>query len=102
MELVEVRVSCPSEAVAEEIGRAAVDARLAACAHVAPLRSVYRWEGAVRRDEEWSLSLKSCAELFDPLADLIRSTHPYDLPAIMSHGCGADGATAAWIVEATS
>ena len=101
MKLVEVRVSCPSEGVAEAIGRAAVEARLAACAHLTPIRSVYRWQGAVHEETEWSASLKSRTELFDRLADLIRGAHPYDLPAIMSHPCGADDATAAWIVEVT-
>lgn len=101
MELLEVRVSCPSESVAEDIGRAAVDAQLAACAHIAPIRSVYRWEGAIHADTEWSVNLKSRADLFDGLADLIRGAHPYDLPAIMSHRCGADDATAAWIREVT-
>ena len=101
MELLEVRVSCPSEAVAEAIGRAAVDAQLAACAHLTPIRSVYRWEGAIHEDMEWSVSLKSRGELFDRLADLIRGVHPYELPAIMSHPCGADDATAAWIEKVT-
>ena len=102
MELIEVRVSCPSEAVAEQIGRAAVEAGLCACAHVSPLRSIYRWQGDIHEEAEWTLNLKSRAELFHRLATLIRGAHPYELPAIMSHPCGADDATAAWIVEATS
>ena len=102
MELIEVRVSCASEEQAAAIGRAAVEVRLAACAHVSPLRSVYRWQRGIHEDGEWSLSLKSRAALFDRLAALIRERHPYDLPAIMSHPCNADDATAAWIVEETS
>jgi periplasmic divalent cation tolerance protein len=101
MELVEVGVSCPSEANAMEIGANAVRAHLAACAHVSALRSVYRWQGEVHEDAEWSLSLKSRDDLFERLAELIRNGHPYELPAIMSHPCGADEATAAWIDEVT-
>ena len=84
MDLVEVRVSCPSEDVAAEIGRAAVEARLAACAHVSPLRSVYRWRGEVHEDAEWSPVLRSRRDLLPRLAALIRQRHPYELPAIMS------------------
>jgi periplasmic divalent cation tolerance protein len=100
--LIEVRVSCPDEATADRIGRAAVEARLAACAHIAPIQSIYRWQGEVHEDPEWSLTLKTRAPLADRLADHIRRAHPYELPAIMSHPCGADDATAAWILESTS
>ena len=102
MEPIEVNVSCPDEDLAKRIGRAAVEARLVACAHIAPIRSVYRWEGAVHDHPEWSLALKSRAEHFGRLAGLIRNLHPYDLPAIMSHPCGADRATADWIADETS
>lgn len=102
MGLIEVRVSCPSAAVAGDIGHAAVEAGLAACAHIAPLRSIYRWAGAVHEATEWSLSLRSRADRFDELAKLIRQNHPYELPAITAHACTADRATTAWVTEATS
>jgi periplasmic divalent cation tolerance protein len=102
MELMEVRVSCPTEAIAGTIGRAAVEAQLCACAHIAQVRSIYRWQGEVREDSEWSLTLRTRADLVQRLRVLIREAHPYDLPAIMSHPCEADAATTDWIVEATS
>ena len=101
MDVVELRVSCPDEAVGRKIGRAAVEARLAASAHVWPIRSIYRWKGAVHEAGEWSLSLKTRGDLFERLAALVREAHPYELPAIMSHPCDADAPTAAWIAEIT-
>ncbi len=55
----------------------------------------------MHEDPEWTLNLKSRAEMFGRLATLIREAHPYDLPAIMSHPCGFDDAAAAWIAEVT-
>jgi periplasmic divalent cation tolerance protein len=101
IDLIELRVSCPDETTAGRIGRAAVEARLAACAHVAQVRSVYRWQGEVHESAEWTLTLRSRAPLFDRLAELIRGRHPYELPAIMSYPCAADDATAAWIAGST-
>jgi periplasmic divalent cation tolerance protein len=102
MNIAEIRVSCPDEATADEIGAAAVEARLAACAHVTPLRSIYRWEGRVERATEYAVSLKTRNDLAERVADLIRQRHSYDLPAIMVHPCRSDEATARWIIEETS
>jgi periplasmic divalent cation tolerance protein len=47
-DLILVSVTCPDVATAERIGRAAVEARLAACCHVGPShRSVFRWKGGI-------------------------------------------------------
>lgn len=102
MELIEVHVSCPDEELAGKIARLAVDARLAACAHILPMRSIYRWKDEVEDEGEWSVSLKSRSDLFERLSSLIREAHSYELPAIMWRPCGADAETAAWIAEVTS
>jgi periplasmic divalent cation tolerance protein len=102
MNLVEIRVSCPDLAVADAIGAAAVEARVAACAHVTPLRSIYRWEGRVERAEEYAVSLKTREDLADRVAALIRDRHPYDLPTIMIHPCRSDEPTAKWIAAETT
>jgi periplasmic divalent cation tolerance protein len=85
MEPLEIEVTCPDEAVADAIARAAVAARLAACVWVIPgVTAVYRWQGAVETAPEVLLRLKSRADLFDRLCALIRAQHPYELPAIVA------------------
>jgi len=43
-----VLVTCGSEEEALKIANALVDARLAACVSlIAPIRSIYRWEGKI-------------------------------------------------------
>jgi periplasmic divalent cation tolerance protein len=83
-EVWEVEVSCPDAGVAREIGRAAVEARLAACANVGgPVESVYRWEGRIVEEPEAMLRLKTRGALFAALADFIAARHPYAVPAIL-------------------
>jgi periplasmic divalent cation tolerance protein len=65
------------------IGRAAVEARLAACANLVDgVRSVYWWEGAVQEGREAVLILKTTAERLDDLIARIKALHSYDVPCI--------------------
>ena len=84
-ELIEVWVTCPDNDIALAIANAAVEARLAACANIVPgITSVYRWEGELVRDREYSVVLKTRAVLFDRLSAAIRAEHPYEVPAIIA------------------
>ena len=70
---------------AERIARALVDVRLAACVQIdGPITSIYRWEGAVAQGEEWRLTAKTRASLFDEVARVIRREHSYQLPEIIA------------------
>ncbi len=70
---------------AEEIAESVVGARLAACASVVPgVRSVYRWQGAIHRDEEALLVIKTTEERLAALVEHIRGVHPYDVPEIIA------------------
>jgi periplasmic divalent cation tolerance protein len=68
-----------------ELGRAAVEARLAACAHVAgPVASTYWWEGGIERAEEWLILLKLPAGRLDELTAFLTERHSYDEPEIVA------------------
>jgi periplasmic divalent cation tolerance protein len=70
---------------AERIARALVERRLAACVNVVPgLVSVYRWKGAVERDEERLLVIKTRRDRFDALREAIASLHPYEVPELVA------------------
>ncbi|WP_377273230.1 divalent-cation tolerance protein CutA [Peterkaempfera sp. SMS 1(5)a] len=70
---------------AEELARAAVEARVAGCAQIdGPIRSVYWWEGAVQVDMEWRVLYKLPADRFDDLERIIKETHTYETPEIIS------------------
>src|SRR5260370_36400040 len=64
-----------------ELSRAAVESRLAACAQVAgPVASMYWWDGALERTEEWLVLFKLPADRYDELAAFITEQHSYDEP----------------------
>lgn len=75
----------PDADIAGELARGLVEAGLAACVNVlAPCRSVYRWQGAVREDGEVPLFIKTTAELYPALETYLRNRHPYELPEIVA------------------
>jgi len=68
---------------ASRLGRALVEARLAACATViAGARSVYWWEGKLAEASEAVLILKTQPARLDALVTRLRALHSYDCPCI--------------------
>ena len=80
-----VLTNLPDRAAAERIAELLVEQRLAACVNVlAPCRSVYRWKGALQRDEEHPMLIKTTAERYPALEQALRAAHPYELPEIVA------------------
>jgi len=80
-----VFTNLPERAAAERLADLLVEKRLAACVNIlAPCRSVYRWQGAVRHDEEHPMLIKTTAERYPALEQALRSGHPYELPEIIA------------------
>jgi periplasmic divalent cation tolerance protein len=69
---------------ADEIARQLVEERLAACVNLLPIRSVYRWKGAIAQEPEVTLLIKVSAERVDALVQRLRALHPYELPEILA------------------
>jgi periplasmic divalent cation tolerance protein len=80
-----VQTTTDSRSEAMELARAAVAARLAACAQVAgPIASTYWWEGEMERAEEWLVMLKLPADRYADLCALLTRLHSYDEPEIIA------------------
>ena len=79
-----VYVNTADRAEARRIGRAMVDARLAAAANIIPeISSIFHWQGEVRDRSEAMLVLKTKSELVDEIVDKVRSLHSYECPPII-------------------
>jgi periplasmic divalent cation tolerance protein len=75
----------PSAEVGDALARKLVEARHAACVNrLGPLRSTYRWQGAIHVDEEHQLLIKTTREAVDRVRDLVRSEHPYEVPELIA------------------
>jgi periplasmic divalent cation tolerance protein len=77
--------TAPDAATGERIGRALVEARLAACVNVVPgLVSIYRWKGSLSRDPEVLCVIKTRRTLLARMAARLRQVHPYEVPEILA------------------
>jgi len=70
---------------AERIGRIAVEERLAACVNIlGPVRSIYRWQGAVESADEVAAIFKTSHHEVDALMTRIAGLHSYAVPCIVT------------------
>ncbi|MGY0505626.1 divalent-cation tolerance protein CutA [Luteimonas sp. e5] len=77
--------TCPGRDSAERIADALVEERLAACVNIVPgLRSTYRWQGRIERDEECLLIIKTRSACLAALRTRLVALHPYELPELIA------------------
>ena len=85
MSVVSVYAVFASTEEAERIGRAVVEARLAACINIlGPVQSIYRWQGEIETASEAAAVLKTSDENVDALMTRIAALHSYDVPCIVT------------------
>jgi periplasmic divalent cation tolerance protein len=69
----------------ERIARELVERGLAACVNLVPgVVSVYRWKGALQRDPEILLVIKTRAERLPALKEALTTLHPYEVPEALA------------------
>jgi periplasmic divalent cation tolerance protein len=78
-----VLTTTDSEEHAERIVDAVLEARLAACLQLMPIKSCYVWEGRIARDNEVLMLIKAKSTDYDALAACIRAAHTYEVPEIV-------------------
>ena len=102
-EIVILLTTVQEEERAEVIARALVTERLAACVNVLPpMISFYRWKGAVERDAERQLVVKTTGDRVAAVQSRIRELHPYELPELLVLPVADGGADYLdWVVSET-
>ena len=88
---------------AKALGRALVEARLAACANVLPgIVPIFRWEGEVQEGSEAALIAKTRTDLVERVIELVKERHSYDCPCVVALPIEAGNpAFLDWIAEET-
>jgi periplasmic divalent cation tolerance protein len=89
---------------ASVLGTRLVEERLAACVNVLPeMDSFFRWRGAVERDQERQVIIKTTAARLPDLERRLHEVHPYELPEFLvvavDHGSEA---YLRWLTTSTS
>ncbi|MFJ7207431.1 divalent-cation tolerance protein CutA [Streptomyces sp. NPDC098789] len=103
-DIVIAQTTIDDELAAGELARGAVEARLAACAHIdAPLTAVYRWQGAVETATEWRVSYKTTRDRLPALSAWVEQQHAYDVPEwIVLAVDGGSEAYLSWVAGETA
>jgi periplasmic divalent cation tolerance protein len=89
-----------ADADAVELARTLVEEGLAACVNVLPpMRSAYRWKGAVEVATEQQLVIKTTSASVAALETRLRALHPYDLPEFLVLTADGSARYLQWITE---
>ena len=85
---------------AHRLARTLVERKLAACAQISEIESIYRWKDAEQQEPEFRVLFKTTDERYALVESAIRELHPYELPAIHAFAFKhVYQAYAAWIAE---
>src|SRR5258707_604140 len=98
-DIVLVLTTVPDDDRAEALALALVEERLAACVNIhGPMLSVYRWHGAVHRDPERQLVIKTTRDRVAALGARLGQLHSYELPELIVLPVdGGSDAYLAWV-----
>jgi periplasmic divalent cation tolerance protein len=80
-EFVLALTTLPGDFDATSLAQDLVGSGLVACVNILPtVTSVYTWKGVPQVDREQQLFLKTTTDLVDPLWEMLKTRHPYDIP----------------------
>jgi len=78
-----VITTTPDREEAENLAEGILQNSLAACVQMADIRSFFLWEGALQKEDEVVLSIKTTEARYSALEAYIQEYHPYDVPEII-------------------
>ncbi|MBK5933826.1 divalent cation tolerance protein [Rhodovulum imhoffii] len=101
--MIHVTTTCADLETARALARAALEARLAACANILPgVVSLFHWQGRVEEDAEVQITFKTTEVCRPGLVDLIGDRHPYDLPVIAWETAETTSDCTGWLSQETA
>jgi len=100
--LLEVSTTLPTLAAAEGMASTLVELQLAACVQITgPIQSIYRWNGQIHKESEYSLKIKTLEPRLVAVVDHLKQHHPYELPEIVWRTVSASTEYRAWVDNQT-
>jgi periplasmic divalent cation tolerance protein len=98
-----VLVTAPDMDLARRLAKAALEAKLAACANIVPaVESHYWWKGKLESSDEVLLIFKTRQQLLPKLERAVREVHPYDTPEFVALPLTAGSQKyLAWLADST-
>jgi periplasmic divalent cation tolerance protein len=78
-----ILTTASSEAEGNALAEILVTKKLAACVQIMPISSFYTWQGALQKDDEYLLLIKTASELYQQVELIILENHSYEIPEII-------------------
>lgn len=69
----------------------------AACVQHHKIASTFQWEGAITQGKEWAVQIKVSNANKQRVMDCITTSHPYDIPQIITYQAEASPDYADWV-----
>lgn len=80
-----VLVTTTDKQEAEKLVRRLLDEKLLACANIiSSVSSYFQWSGKIAKADECLVLMKSRKDLFEKLAETVKSLHSYEVPEILA------------------
>ena len=68
---------------ASNIAKLLLEKKLAACVSIKQIDSIYKWDGDIKEDREFEITIKSKPELKKDLIIFLKKITTYDVPQIL-------------------
>ena len=79
-----IYITAGDMAEARKIGRTLVEERLAACANIFPITSIFRWKGNIDETNEFGIIVKTRSDRVKEIQDRVKEIHSYEVPCVVS------------------
>ena len=100
---VSLYVTFPDADTARRVCRALVEERLVACANLAPVESIYGWQGRLEEAREVAAWCKTRAALVERATARVKALHPHEVPCVVAFPLvGGSAAYLAWVDAQTT
>ncbi len=79
-----IYITAGSRKEAIDIGKKLVEERLAACANIFPIASIYRWKDKIEEADEFGMLVKTKTEKVKDVERRVKEIHSYEVPCVVS------------------
>ncbi|NOT36549.1 MAG: divalent-cation tolerance protein CutA [Saprospiraceae bacterium] len=75
-------IPCKNKKEAIALSKKCIEAKLAACANIFPITSIFPWNKKIENASEFTILLKTIPKLEKQLSKYISKNHSYEIPCI--------------------
>ena len=84
-----IYITAGSMEEAKSIGRTLVEERLAACANIFPITSIFRWKDKIEEAGEFGIIVKTKTDRVKYIEKRVKQIHSYEVPCFVSFRIGS-------------